>query len=161
MMLAGNMVCAVPARTQAEVPMTAALEAVRVSTAILPVIDISGLSSTSLADRQAVGAELRRACLDKGFFYIKNHGVSEELVQHVFAEAAAFFALPPEQKDEVRLIAAMSRCRARRWSPGRRPTSRKAFTSARSTPLTTRASLPACSIMAQTSGRRSGPISGR
>jgi isopenicillin N synthase-like dioxygenase len=101
MMLVGNTFCAVPARTQAEVPMTAALEAVRVSTAILPVIDISGLSSTSLADRQAVGAELRRACLDKGFFYIKNHGVSEELVRAVFAEAAAFFALPPEQKDEI------------------------------------------------------------
>jgi isopenicillin N synthase-like dioxygenase len=81
--------------------MTATLEAVKVSPASLPVIDISGLSSPNLADRQAVGAELREACLDKGFFYIKNHGVPVELLNDVFAEAAAFFALPPDQKDEV------------------------------------------------------------
>src|SRR5271156_1472978 len=81
--------------------MPSALEAARVSTASLPVIDVSGLSSKSLADRQAVGAQLRAACLDKGFFYIKNHGVSEPLVESVFNEAAAFFALPAEQKAEV------------------------------------------------------------
>lgn len=81
--------------------MTATLEAVKVSTESLPVIDISGLSSNNPADRQAVGAELRKACLDKGFFYIRNHGVPVELVDDVFAEAAAFFALPVEQKDEV------------------------------------------------------------
>jgi isopenicillin N synthase-like dioxygenase len=81
--------------------MTATLGAVRVATAALPVIDISGLSSANLAERQAVGAELRKACLDKGFFYIKNHGVPEDLVRDVFAESAAFFALPVEQKDTV------------------------------------------------------------
>jgi len=81
--------------------MTNALEAARVSVATLPIIDISGLSSADMADRKAVGAALRAACLDKGFFYIKNHGVSEDLISDVFSEAAAFFALPPEQKDEV------------------------------------------------------------
>jgi isopenicillin N synthase-like dioxygenase len=81
--------------------MRSALEAARVSAASLPVIDISDLSSGSLADRQAVGAALRAACLDKGFFYIKNHGVSESLVDDVFSEAAGFFALPAAQKAEV------------------------------------------------------------
>jgi isopenicillin N synthase-like dioxygenase len=81
--------------------MPSALEAARVSASSLPVIDISGLSSGSAADRQAVGAHLRGACLDKGFFYVKNHGVSEQLVDDVFAEAAAFFALPAEQKAQV------------------------------------------------------------
>jgi len=81
--------------------MTNALEAARVSVATLPIIDISGLSSADMADRKAVGAALRAACLDKGFFYIKNHGVSEDLISDVFSEAAAFFALSPEQKDEV------------------------------------------------------------
>lgn len=81
--------------------MAATLEAIRVSTATLPVIDISGLSSPNLADRKIVGANLRAACLDKGFFYISNHGVREDLVADVFAEAAAFFALPAEQKAEV------------------------------------------------------------
>ncbi len=77
------------------------LEAARVSQASLPVIDISGLSSSDLSDRQAVGASLRAACLANGFFYISNHGVSEALVVDVFSEAAAFFDLPPEQKAEV------------------------------------------------------------
>ena len=81
--------------------MTAKLEAIKVSPASLPVIDISGLSSADPAARKAVGTKLREACLDKGFFYISNHGVPEDLVRDVFSEAAAFFALPVEQKDEV------------------------------------------------------------
>jgi isopenicillin N synthase-like dioxygenase len=81
--------------------MPSALEAARVSTASLPIIDISGLSSRNPAERQKVGALLRAACLDKGFFYIINHGVSEALVDDVFAEAAGFFALSAEQKAEV------------------------------------------------------------
>jgi isopenicillin N synthase-like dioxygenase len=81
--------------------MAATLEAARVSQATLPVIDIGGLWSDSLKDRTAVGTKLRAACLDKGFFYIANHGVSEQLVSDVFDEAAAFFALPVEQKTEV------------------------------------------------------------
>jgi isopenicillin N synthase-like dioxygenase len=81
--------------------MANALEATRVSVASLPVIDISGLTSESAQARRAVGAQLRAACLDKGFFYIKNHGISEPLVESVLAEARAFFALPAEQKAEV------------------------------------------------------------
>ena len=81
--------------------MAVTLQAARVSPATLPVIDIGGLWSESLKDRAAVGARLRAACLDKGFFYIANHGVSEQLVQDVFDEAAGFFALPVEQKTEV------------------------------------------------------------
>jgi isopenicillin N synthase-like dioxygenase len=81
--------------------MASALEAARVSVASLPIIDISGLSSGSPADRRQVGAQLRAACLDKGFFYISHHGVSEALVDDVFKEAAAFFALPVGQKAEV------------------------------------------------------------
>jgi isopenicillin N synthase-like dioxygenase len=81
--------------------MASALEAANVSPATLPVIDVSGLTSANPAARQAVGANLRAACLDKGFFYISHHGVSETLVADVFKEAAAFFALPSAQKDEV------------------------------------------------------------
>lgn len=79
----------------------AMLDAARVSAATLPVIDIGGLRSANVADRNAVGAQLRAASLDKGFFYIRNHGVAEDLVRDVFAEAAAFFALPVAQKAEV------------------------------------------------------------
>jgi isopenicillin N synthase-like dioxygenase len=78
--------------------MSMARQAADVSPATLPVIDIAGLSSNRSADRAAVGATLRAACLDKGFFYIRNHAIAESLVEAVFAEAARFFALPAEEK---------------------------------------------------------------
>jgi isopenicillin N synthase-like dioxygenase len=81
--------------------MTHMLEAARVSQASLPVIDIAGLSSPNPADRTAVAARLRAACLHNGFFYISNHGVDEARVADVFSEAASFFDLPPAQKAEV------------------------------------------------------------
>src|SRR5882672_6707267 len=81
--------------------MSQMLEAARVSQASLPVIDIGGLSSSKLSDRESVGARLRAACLHNGFFYISNHGVADALVADVFSEAAAFFDLPPPQKAEV------------------------------------------------------------
>jgi isopenicillin N synthase-like dioxygenase len=81
--------------------MPAALEATRVSTASLPIIDIGGLWSERLADRKAVAAQLRDACLDKGFFYIRNHGIPDHLVDAVFAEAETFFALPAAEKAAV------------------------------------------------------------
>ncbi|WP_315836315.1 isopenicillin N synthase family dioxygenase [Bradyrhizobium prioriisuperbiae] len=81
--------------------MSNVLEAARVQSASLPVIDIGGLSSDKLSDREAVGARLRAACLHNGFFYISHHGVSDQLVADVFAEAASFFELPPERKAEV------------------------------------------------------------
>lgn len=88
--------------------MPSSLEAARVSAASLPIIDISGLASPDPADRRAVAAQLRRACLDKGFFYISNHGIPEDLVARVFAEAAGFFALPLEEK--LAVDKAQSRC---------------------------------------------------
>jgi len=81
--------------------MPSALQAVKVSAASLPIVDVSGLLSKSLSERHTVGAQLRAACRDKGFFYIKNHGVNEALVDEVFKEAAGFFDLPVEQKGEV------------------------------------------------------------
>lgn len=81
--------------------MSELLEVARLAEASLPVIDISGLSSNRLSDRQAVGARLRAACLKNGFFYISHHGVAEQSVADVFSEAAAFFDLSAEQKAEV------------------------------------------------------------
>jgi isopenicillin N synthase-like dioxygenase len=81
--------------------MTNALKAARVSPASLPIIDIGGLSSPDLADRQTVAAELRTACLDKGFFYVRNHGIPDAMVDAVFAESARFFDLPVAEKQAI------------------------------------------------------------
>ena len=81
--------------------MSYTLDATRVSEANLPVIAVQGLSSAKLADRQRVAAALRDACLDKGFFYVSNHGIPAGLIEAVFAEARRFFDLSGEAKSAV------------------------------------------------------------
>lgn len=69
-----------------------------VADSALPVIDVSGLRSPEISDRQAVAERMRQACRELGFMYIVGHGVSSDLRDRVFAEAARFFALPSETK---------------------------------------------------------------
>ena len=59
----------------------------------LPLIDISGLFSSSVADRLTVAERIGAASRDKGFFYIEHHGVPESLIMAVFREARRFFDL--------------------------------------------------------------------
>ncbi|XP_010542222.1 PREDICTED: 2-oxoglutarate-Fe(II) type oxidoreductase [Tarenaya hassleriana] len=58
----------------------------------LPVIDFSSEKKLSAAE------SIRQACMDHGFFYVKNHGVPEELIEDVFRESNRFFSLPLEEK---------------------------------------------------------------
>ncbi len=74
------------------------LNARHVTDNALPVIDVSGLRSADPADREAVGANIRAACLDLGFMYIVGHGISPDLRRSVFDQTAAFFSLPEEDK---------------------------------------------------------------
>jgi isopenicillin N synthase-like dioxygenase len=67
----------------------------------LPVIDISGLSSPLEAERRAVGAHIREACLDRGFFYITGHGVPDASTAEALAGARALFDLPDAAKRAV------------------------------------------------------------
>ena len=60
----------------------------------LPVIDVSGLFSTSPEARRSVAAELGAACRGIGFFYLTGHGVPADLLALVFAEADRFFGQP-------------------------------------------------------------------
>lgn len=39
--------------------------------------------------------------MDCGFFYVLNHGISEELKDEVFEQSKKFFALPLEDKMKV------------------------------------------------------------
>lgn len=64
----------------------------------IPVVDIAGLRSTDAAARAAVGAAIRSASLDKGFFYIAHHGVDPALLEQAFAQSEQFFNSPSEAK---------------------------------------------------------------
>lgn len=57
----------------------------------MPVVDLALPIEESA---QVVG----RAARSSGFFYVKNHGVSEELLARQFSSSEAFFDLPTEQK---------------------------------------------------------------
>lgn len=63
----------------------------------IPTIDISNIDGT-LSQRKAIASEIRAACEDSGFFYIKNHGIPQEEVDEVFALLARFFALEHDVK---------------------------------------------------------------
>ncbi|WP_420992102.1 isopenicillin N synthase family dioxygenase [Cupriavidus sp. 30B13] len=59
----------------------------------LPLIDIAGLRGADPAARRAVAAQLRQACEQRGFFYIRNHGIDQALIDQVFAASQRFFDL--------------------------------------------------------------------
>jgi hypothetical protein len=52
----------------------------------IPVLDVSGMFG-NLAARMKVADQIREAAMGTGFFYIKNHGISEELIAKAQAQA--------------------------------------------------------------------------
>ncbi|GMQ07163.1 hypothetical protein CsSME_00051476 [Camellia sinensis var. sinensis] len=44
---------------------------------------------------------LKQACLDSGFFYVINHGISQEFMDEVFYQSKSFFDLPVSEKMKV------------------------------------------------------------
>ncbi|MFT8467825.1 isopenicillin N synthase family dioxygenase [Acetobacter syzygii] len=64
----------------------------------IPVIDISGLYSTDVAERQAVAEKLGDAASNIGFLYISGHHVGTDLIEGVRKAARDFFAQPFDKK---------------------------------------------------------------
>lgn len=67
----------------------------------VPQIDIGPLLEGTAADKAAVGQAVRDACINVGFFYVRNHGVAQSIIDSAFHEVAAFFALPEEKKTAI------------------------------------------------------------
>ncbi|CAD6512174.1 isopenicillin N synthase family dioxygenase [Paraburkholderia metrosideri] len=78
--------------------MSEVLSAKAVPHTSLPVIDVAGLASADPRQRAAVGAALHAACVDKGFFYIVNHGVGDALIDAARTASEHFFALDDADK---------------------------------------------------------------
>lgn len=64
----------------------------------IPVIDISGLFSETLSDRQLVARKIATAAQDVGFFYIKGHQIANVKIDHLIKQAKQFFAQPLSYK---------------------------------------------------------------
>jgi len=67
----------------------------------IPIVDISGIFSPDLKDRQAVADQVRDACIRVGFFYAKGHGVPSEMMDKTFEWAERFFELSFDEKMEL------------------------------------------------------------
>ncbi|MDE2005899.1 MAG: isopenicillin N synthase family oxygenase [Rhodospirillales bacterium] len=70
---------------------------------LIPVIDLAPAFAGAPGALDRLGAELRRACTEVGFFYIAGHGVAEDVIARGFAASRAFHALPLEAKLALRL----------------------------------------------------------
>ena len=64
----------------------------------IPIVDIAGLWSPELRDRQAVADAIGAACRNVGFLYVTGHGVPQSRIDEVYRVASAFFDLPREYK---------------------------------------------------------------
>jgi isopenicillin N synthase-like dioxygenase len=69
----------------------------------VPIIDVAPLFDGSEAEARAVAAEIRRASIEVGFFYVRGHNVSQELMGDMLAAAKAFFARPEERKRQIQV----------------------------------------------------------
>ncbi|CAN0219053.1 unnamed protein product, partial [Chrysoparadoxa australica] len=65
-------------------------KALTVEDATLPVVDLSGLFTGDMADKARVAADLGDAARTSGFFYITGHGISQDLIDAVFAASKEF-----------------------------------------------------------------------
>src|SRR5437764_9839870 len=64
----------------------------------IPVLDIGPYLAGEPRALKPLAAAIARTCEDTGFLVVANHGVPPDLPERVFAQAARFFALPPEAK---------------------------------------------------------------
>ena len=67
----------------------------------VPVIDFAGMLTGDPAAKADVAANLRDACSNVGFFYIRNHGIPQALMDRMFAQSERFFRIPAADKKAI------------------------------------------------------------
>lgn len=71
------------------------------SQSALPIIDMGPVRAGDPHAIAAVAASINAACMAAGFFYVRNHGVDQSIIDDVVAASRAFFALPADTKRTV------------------------------------------------------------
>jgi isopenicillin N synthase-like dioxygenase len=69
----------------------------------IPVVDLSGSFSSNREERKKVSWEIHKACRETGFFYIRNHGVDQKLIDAQFDSARRLFELPISEKMAIHM----------------------------------------------------------
>ena len=69
----------------------------------IPVIDISPLYGDDLAGARAVAADIRRASIEAGFFYIRGHHMPPDLMRATLMASKFFFSRPDAEKRAIQV----------------------------------------------------------
>ncbi|KAF9450550.1 Clavaminate synthase-like protein, partial [Macrolepiota fuliginosa MF-IS2] len=67
----------------------------------VPVIDLQDIGSVDAPKRINLVQEVKDACMRVGFFYVKNHGIPDGVINTALAAAKGFFDLPLETKMNI------------------------------------------------------------
>lgn len=67
----------------------------------IPILDLGPYLAGQMGADHRLAEELRWASETIGFYFIKNHGVDQALIDATFEQAARFHALPMEQKQRL------------------------------------------------------------
>ncbi len=70
----------------------------------VPIIDLAPAHSGDVARRTAVAKAIGRACEESGFLVVIGHGVSQELIDSMYAISREFFTLSAEDKSAVAVV---------------------------------------------------------
>jgi len=68
---------------------------------LVPIIDISSLSSTDGTAKAEVAQKIGKACEDIGFFVVVNHGIPKSVIDKAWNKTLEFFDLPLEEKRQL------------------------------------------------------------
>ena len=71
----------------------------------IPVIDFSGFLKGKEKDSYFVAQQIREAAEGVGFFYIRNHGISEDVINRAYQAAKSFFSQPSSFKQNLKINA--------------------------------------------------------
>jgi isopenicillin N synthase-like dioxygenase len=67
----------------------------------IPTLDIGAYLAGRPGGREAAAAKLREISKTVGFFYLKGHGIPEELIDRLFEQSRRFHALPLDTKIKI------------------------------------------------------------
>ncbi|CAC5373783.1 unnamed protein product [Mytilus coruscus] len=73
------------------------------NTLYIPVIDFQAYAlgqDCPVADLDKLGSEMCKALEDIGFCYLKNHGISQDVINDAFSSSRRFFMQPEEEKEK-------------------------------------------------------------
>ncbi|TBU44027.1 Clavaminate synthase-like protein [Dichomitus squalens] len=67
----------------------------------IPIVDLKDIDSSNPVVRAALADEIRDACMNVGFLYVTNHGITDTIIQNALTASKSFFSLPLEKKLEL------------------------------------------------------------